>query len=145
MFTGVLCRAQVRYRRGNGPGVGFKGDSQNLTQTGELGTHEPARSWSDMTFHALDSRVSRILISRELRGHNRVARLPTKGRRIHICDTLVRGKREYHDVQKCGNSDEQERVTYSWRLQVDGRKNFRQFSRQTKLSPMKKNPYGDQE
>src|SRR5689334_20787447 len=123
----------------------MKGDRKHLPQPGELGTYEPAGSWSDVAFHAFDARVGRILISRELRGHNRVARLPTEGRRIHIRDTFVRGTREYHDVQKCGNADKQERVTYSWRLQVDGRKNFRQFSRQTKLSPMKKDPYGDQD
>src|SRR5215469_1982956 len=75
LLASLPGRTEILHGSVNGPGVSVENDRENLAHAGELGAHEPSRTWTDVAFHAVDAVVEGILIGGKLRNHDRATGL----------------------------------------------------------------------
>ena len=92
--TDLERRPQLGLRGRNGPREIAVDDVHELTDAGQLGVHQRPPALADMTLHAGDFGVRRVLPRRVLRVHLRVARLAAELRRLHVVQRPLR--REQH-------------------------------------------------
>ncbi len=145
LLAGLLRRAKVLHRRGDGPGIGAQGGVVNLAHARELGLHVPAGARSDVAFDASHTRVRRGLIGGELRVHDGMAQLAAEIHRIGELVGLVAAdgahqREDHHEAEHKGDGAALRRV-----VEVEpGEMRRRTYSAQPP-PPLDHHPDGDQD